>query len=703
MSNRFAEIGQRFALPKEAEREIQASIAETILARTRKAITRSRPVNAIDWAVENRVLVNSAESRYQAWRVPHFREIADRLASGSKKYRQITIQKSAQCGLSELLTNEMLRRQDTDPCVCLCLLPTEALAKKLMAEKLDSALRYAPFSSMKIRSRDMTRGFGAGGTIIYGSAAAPTNLSSVAAKLVIGDEASQFPIDIGGQGSFEAMASARGITFADARVVMCSTPISEEVGYGTFQTALEAGDERHYLCECVGCKKHFEWLLETMQQIGDDIVQVCPHCKTPTHEGEERRTALRNGYWKAYNENPERGCTSYVIGGMLAEWEGYHWRDIYDAHQKVLSGKSPMKPFYNLKLGLPYDVLSQDMPSPHEAVAYFRTQDKYLSGYIPKGAVFLCASIDIQKNWSAFGLFAFGPNMECWLIKRERWEHPNDAAALRARIDDALTKEYYTQGVQLPLHSIAVDSRYCTSQVHSITECYPSAMRQTGGWHLPEGSVISVMGSTTQRTDSEIVGWPDDVRQRGRKKIFFTIGAELIKRQAFGALSLQIAEARENRNKPDKKRQKIYLRLHMPSDLPESEVQELVNEVPRKERDKHGREKTYYVLPGGKQNETLDLLIMSVAQVHIMKGATFLAWKAENMKDMTKKPRPEGTPPTQEEIDAIMRYGDRQAAAARRQDERRANANRTGRQSGVNWGDVPSYVQPGRNGIGFLP
>ena len=548
--------------------------------------------------------------------------------------------KPAQCGLTEMLMAEALRRQATAPCSVLYLLPTDATASKIMRDRLDKALRVPPFSSMRVRSRDLTRSFGGSGSIIFGSASAPSNLSSVPAKLIVGDEAARFPVDIGGEGDFASLAAARATTFSDARIVICSTPVSSEAGYGTFFGAIEAGDMRRYHCLCPNekCGKHYEWSIDNMREVKEDeIVQECPHCGAHTHEGEERRKALREGKWVATKE-AEHGTTSYLINGFLAEWPGATWADVNRKHKKMLRGVGSPTSFHNLVLGVPHSEHAYEQPALSDIQAYFKATDKYRQGYIPEGVVLLAGSIDVQKDWCAAALWGFGPNMETWLIERYVWPHVDEAQALMGKINEALEKTYYRGGhgtVKLNLHGFAVDARYLTTQVNEITQQYPSAVPAYDGWFMPQGSVISVMGATTQNNTDTIVSTPADARVKGKRKVHFTLGADLTKQVIYRALAAQIREARENQ------RQEIHMRLHLPGDLSPNYIEELVTEEARKKVDKYGRITTQFVLPSGKKNETLDLLIMASAFVTLMGGGA-LAWlseKADRRRHRAKRPQ----------------------------------------------------------------
>jgi len=193
--------------------EINSLHTESLSAIVCKSIDRltsdQQFLNGDEWA--NRYRLMGKRSRYTKWDstlTPYLVEIADSLSSTEPHHKIIVVGKPTQMGGSEVALNEVLRRTHIDPCSILYYMENQEKVKSWLVERLDPALQQPPFNGMGIRSFGLNREF-IGGSVIMNGIGSPAAISSVTAKMVIGDEAARYPLTIGDEGDFLSLAEGR--------------------------------------------------------------------------------------------------------------------------------------------------------------------------------------------------------------------------------------------------------------------------------------------------------------------------------------------------------------------------------------------------------------------------------------------------------------------------------------------------------------
>ena len=268
------------------------------------------------WAAKYRRLTGGKKKRWDPSLTPYLDGISKSLADPDT--RIIVVSKASQMGGSELALSWILWHLHQMPAPIVFYTESKEKAKKFRLERLDPALAVEPFIGQRIRHFDETR-ITPGGGMIVTTSANPSSLSSTTAKLVIGDEASQYKPNIGGRGDFLSLAKGRVVTFGDdSKILIVSTPTDAYEGEGTFPTYIESGDMREYQCACPECGEYYTWGLDNFQRLEDgECVMACPECGGMTFDGDQRTQCVQEGRWQATKE-PQEGVVSYLLSGFVA-------------------------------------------------------------------------------------------------------------------------------------------------------------------------------------------------------------------------------------------------------------------------------------------------------------------------------------------------------------------------------------------------
>ena len=96
---------------------------------------------------------------------------------------------------------------------------------------------------------------------------------------------------------------------------------------------------------------------------------------------------------------------------------------------------------------------------------YDRRED-YPIGTVPRGGLFLTASVDIQKDRIELEVVAWGRGKETWSVGYQVLEGQTAEAAVWQKLT-ALLETYYPAegGASLPITKFAIDSGYATPEV----------------------------------------------------------------------------------------------------------------------------------------------------------------------------------------------------------------------------------------------
>lgn len=609
-------------------RLLQDNAVHTITKRLRYSVSGGEILDCATWADKYRVMGTS--SRYRRWsthRTPYLKEIMEVISDDDPAHREVIIMKCSQVGVSEAMLNEILRRLHCDPCTILYFAENANKADYVVSDRLDPALAQPPFAGRPVRSKLNWREVH-GGSVIYNGANSPSGLSSVTAKLIIGDEAARYPQNIGGEGDFKTLAKGRTRTFGSSyKLVIPSTPTDNIRGEGTFIEAHESGDKRQYHCPCARCGEPYVWALELCQRHGDGAAMQCPHCGELTMDGEERNKAMAAGRWIPTQEPALKGSISYHVSGFMAPADWTPWSEILDRHAAALAGRISMQTFYNLDLGLPYDEPLARTPKPEGIRQMFQKQDAYRSGQVPKGGAVLTLAIDCQEDYLDCEVKAWGRNLENWSIAHIQIpELVERTSACVAEIQKIINRDWPTEGGRkLRIALGCIDSGWSTREVYAISAAFPQPVIGGAGIFVPPGSLTPTKGSSKSVSDRLILGSPGRRSSRtAKRQQAWLMGTDFAKRELYNSLQAAGRAMREGSE------EQIVSRPHYPSDYPDEYFKQLVAEQIRTKKNKMtGRQEQVFYCAPNVRNEALDLHVMNRVAAEILDLASWSekAWQ----------------------------------------------------------------------------
>jgi phage terminase large subunit GpA-like protein len=436
-----------------------------------------------EWADAHRRLPKKSSAEPGPWRTdrtPYLRELMDCLSTTSE-VEEIVFMKAAQVGGSEAILNAIGYVIDHSPGPAMIIQPTEGLAKRFSRQRLEPLIIVTPRVAAKVApawQRDsgntiLGKDF-PGGQLILTGANSAVGLRSMPAQYVFMDEIDGYPVDVDEEGSPIELVEARQRTFARRKRAKVSTPTI--AGRSAIEAAYEASDQRRYYVPCPDCgeMQPLEFARLQWSKLGlrpEKAVYECRACDYHIRD-HEKTEMLAKGEWRA--EKPEHAgkTRGYHLNALYAPVGWMSWGDI--ATQFVASHLDPEKfrVFINTVLG---EVWTSKGEAPAwEALQ--RRRETYPIGTVPKGALFLTAGVDVQKDRVVYEVVGWGRGKRSWSV--DYGEIAGDTADLDngpwSQVDEMLARTFkHESGLTMPIRMLAVDSGYNTHAVYDWAKKYP--------------------------------------------------------------------------------------------------------------------------------------------------------------------------------------------------------------------------------------
>ena len=163
---------------------------------------------------------------------------------------------------------------------------------------------------------------------------------------------------------------------------------------------------------CPHCNKHQRLVFSQLRWKDDDLDTVryeCEHCGA--HLDEHHKTKmLASGYWEP--TNPEGGWRSYHISTLYSPLGWFSWKQCVGSFLKAHKSDSAMKVFTNTILG---EVYQEKGEAPAWEDLYNR-RETYPIGEVNEKACVLTMGLDVQQDYLAYEVVAYGPGLESWSI-----------------------------------------------------------------------------------------------------------------------------------------------------------------------------------------------------------------------------------------------------------------------------------------------
>lgn len=432
-----------------------------------------------EWAEKNRLLPegSAVPGRFRFFLTPYLPEILD--CAVDRRIKRIVCRKSAQVGWTDGVVNNLVGyRIDLNPSRVLILFPREKTAIDFNDEKLEPMIDASPRLSAKVNlvsraagNRQLFKKF-PGGFLKLIASNAPGDVKSTSAPLVIVEEPDDCNQNVRGQGDSIKMAEERTKTYHDALILIGGTPTV--AGFSAIDEEMKKTDRRKFFVPCHHCQHEqvltWEFLRWDKDQDHPHPVHgrhhpetahyVCSSCGGVWNDADRVRN-IRMGKWRAtapftgaagfdelnelYSGFPNVSMPAIVVK-YLEAWKAYQ-----------AGNTAPLITFHNQSLGRSFQYQSGG-PS----LADLETRaEEYEEFTVAAGGLKLVMSVDVQGNRLAIGIWAYGRDMESWLVFwGEEFGAPSDQKdGVWAALDTYLARAYeHVSGAQLFVDAVSIDS-----------------------------------------------------------------------------------------------------------------------------------------------------------------------------------------------------------------------------------------------------
>ncbi|MCF3974953.1 phage terminase large subunit family protein [Paracoccus salsus] len=427
-----------------------------------------------EWADRHRMLSGRASAepgRYRTVRTPYMREIMDRLSPGDPTQR-IVFMKAAQVGATEAGNNWIGFAIHQAPGPMLAVQPTVELAKRNSRQRIDPLIDESPELRERVkpaRSRDagntmLSKEF-AGGILIMTGANSAVGLRSTPARYIFLDEVDAYPASADEEGDPVTLAEARSLTFAHRRkVLLVSTPTIR--GLSRIEREYEASDQRRFFVPCPHCG-HAQWLkfdrLRWQKGRPETAEYHCEGCERPI--AEHHKTAmLEGGEWRATATAADPTTVGYHLSALYSPIGWLSWERIVRAWDAAQGSDEAIKAFRNTILG---ETWVETGEAPDWQRLYDR-RERWTSGTVPAGGLFLTAGADVQKDRIEVDVWAWGRGLESWLVDHVVIEGGPDRHDAWSELTALLDKSWpHERGAHLRIARLAIDTGYEAPAVYS--------------------------------------------------------------------------------------------------------------------------------------------------------------------------------------------------------------------------------------------
>lgn len=432
-----------------------------------------------EWSDLHRKISPESGSRYPGdWvtdRVPYLREPMDCLHPDHPA-RSVRLKFSAQTGKSEIGVCWFGYIVDQAPGSILTVLPSLDEVLKYNKVKLQPTIDASPRIRQRVRrenSRDeaaSTMAFKrfAGGFDLITTASSSKGLQMISVRYLIMEEVSEYPLDTDGRGSPIDQARARQKSFGSlAKEFVPSTP--GIAGECRISEMYEDGDRRRCYLPCPRCGVFQTLRIENMQEPSPAtnyrVTFACAACGALIDQAAMQEMRARHRWVPTRVDDAETPippeiepdridalavapcagrCRSWQPSYAL--WSAYSpfetWDDIWARRIAAKGDPVKEKTFTQQDLGEAYE-RSSETPDWEKLLA---VRENWRRGTVPYPACVLTGFIDVQGNRFEWGVWAFGPGFQAWLVDRGVIGHNYETDEGWRQIDQLTARLWPTDG-----------------------------------------------------------------------------------------------------------------------------------------------------------------------------------------------------------------------------------------------------------------
>ncbi len=448
--------------------------AETLLRAWGAGLEPDPWLTVSEWANRHRMLAARASAepgRYRTERTPYMKDIMDALSPGHSAQR-IVFMKAAQVGATEAGNNWIGFIIHQAPGPALAVQPTVELAKRNSRQRIDPLIEESTSLRDRVkpaRSRDagntmLSKEF-AGGILIMTGANSAVGLRSTPARYIFLDEVDAYPASADEEGDPVTLAEARSLTFAHRRkVFLVSTPTVR--GLSRIEREYEASDQRRYFVPCPHCG-HMQWLeferLRWEKGQAETAAYYCAACEEPIAEHHKTRM-LEAGEWRGTAEAVDPSTIGFHLSALYSPVGWLSWERIARSWEAAQGSDEAIRAFRNTVLG---ETWVETGEAPDWQRLYDR-RERWKASAVPSGGLFLTAGADVQKDRIEIDVWAWGRELESWLIDHvviEGGPEREQAWEALARLLDRTWR--HERGAHLKIAKLAIDTGYEAPAVYA--------------------------------------------------------------------------------------------------------------------------------------------------------------------------------------------------------------------------------------------
>ena len=388
--------------------------------------------HAGEWADAHRILPQGTAEpgQWRTSRVPYSVPIYE--AVEDPAYRRIVIVMGAQMSKTELLLNVLGKRFHDGPYYpALYVGPTQKAVHSMSRDRVQSMIESTPELYARLRKGQDDKVFEkwiGGIRLGFAWAGSPTELASHPAGLVVVDERDRMGADVGDEGDPVGLAAARIDTYAQGKLIVCSTPTVE--GASPIWALYETSTMGKWAWPCVHCERYFVPHLALFHypkssdptEVREGARLVCPHCGA---ELEERHRYACNDVGRyvpfGLDEKGEHvpretwsntSVAGFWVSGLCSPWK--RWGDL--AEQLSLAYRTrdneTLQTLVNTGLGEVWKLRGQ---AP-EWEAVMTRRRPLARGAVPPWVQLVTMGCDVQRDGIYFVIRGWGFNRRSHLI-----------------------------------------------------------------------------------------------------------------------------------------------------------------------------------------------------------------------------------------------------------------------------------------------
>ena len=515
--------------------------AEGDLARAwREGLAPDPALTVSAWADRHRILSPRGANEAGPWRTsrtPYLRAIMDAL-SPSHPAQRIVVMKGAQVGATEAGNNWIGYVVHHAPGPMLAVQPTVSLAKIFSQQRVAPLTEDTPAVRARVapaRSRDsgntvLSKEF-PGGILVMTGANSAVGLRSMPVRYLFLDEVDAYPASADEEGDPVALAEARTRTFSWRRkVFLVSTPTIK--GLSRIEREYQASDQRRYFVPCPHCDAR-QWLkFERLRwEWGNPatVRYLCEACEQPIDE-HAKTLMLASGEWQPTATSVDPLTVGFHISGLYSPVGWLSWERIARDWEGCQANDEAKQSFRNTVLG---DVWFEPGDAPEWQRLYDR-REAFPIGIVPRRGLLITAGADVQKDRIEVSIWAWGRNLESWLVEHIVVDGSPAVAETWVALSEVLGRTWtHADGAELRLTRLAIDTGG-----QFTTEVYAWARRQNVAQVMAVKGVDGFDRSTPVAGPSYVEARQGAKRTRAGVRLW-TVSVAVFKSELYRALRLE--------------------------------------------------------------------------------------------------------------------------------------------------------------------